>query len=400
MRPPELPAESGHKLADNVMQFVRTLRAAGLPIGPGRALEAIRAVEATGLARRDDFYWTLHSVLVNRRDQFPLFDQAFHLFWKDPQLLEKMMGLMLPRLDLPQEEDFAPENRVAERLREALLPRAARDLPPQKDAPSDVEIDASMTFSDRERLQTIDFESMTQAELAAARRAIARLRLPIPRVPVRRSRPDPRGARIDMRATLRATLRAGHGAILLKRKSRRRRPPPLVVLCDISGSMERYSRMMLHFVHALTNDRDRVSTFVFGTRLTNITRQLRQRDVDLALVKVAKAVADWSGGTRIGETLHEFNRRWSRRVAHGGPILLLISDGLDQAAGEGLGREMERLHKSVRRLVWLNPLLRYDAFEPKSKGIQAMLPHVDEFRPVHNLKSLAALAAALEGEPA
>ena len=193
-----------------------------------------------------------------------------------------------------------------------------------------------------------------------------------------------------MRATLRAALRSG-GLIELKRKSRRRRPPPLVVLCDISGSMSRYSRVFLHFMHSITNDRDRVFTFVFGTRLTNITRYLRYRDVDLALDRVAEAVIDWSGGTRIGHSVAEFNQLWSRRVLGQGAVVLLITDGLDRDAGTGLAHEMDRLHRSCRRLIWLNPLLRYEGFEPRSLGMKAMLPYVDEFRPVHNLESLETL---------
>jgi hypothetical protein len=190
-------------------------------------------------------------------------------------------------------------------------------------------------------------------------------------------------------------LRSGGGIIPLQRRRRRRRNPPLVVLCDISGSMSRYSRMILHFLHAVTNDRDRVFTFLFGTRLTNVTRYLRYKDVDEALDRCTEAVEDWSGGTRIGHTLHEFNMRWSRRVLSQGAVVLLITDGLDRDAAEGLGPEIERLHKSCRRLIWLNPLLRYDRYEAKSLGARALLPHVDEFRPVHNLESLGQLADAL-----
>jgi len=386
-------AFSGGRLADNIMHFVRSLRAAGLPIGPGRTIEALRAVEAVGLGRRDDFYWALHAVLVNRREQREIFNQAFHIFWRDPQLLEKMMSLLLPRLT----SDEAPPNaleEVSQRVKDALAP-APVATNENAEAIEQIEFDASLTFSDRERLQSMDFEDMNAEEQAAAKRAIARLRLPIEKVKTRRSRLDPRGRRVDMRNSLRASLRMGGAVIPIARRALRTRHPPLVVLCDISGSMERYSRMLLHFVHALTNDRDRVHTFLFGTRLTNITRHLRHKDVDVAIGKVTAAAEDWSGGTRIGKTLADFNRLWSRRVMGQGPLVLLISDGLDQSAGEGLAEEMARLHRSCRRLVWLNPLLRFDGFEPKSKGIQAMLPHVDEFRPVHNLKSLEQLAAVL-----
>ncbi|MBT5415443.1 MAG: VWA domain-containing protein, partial [Rhodospirillaceae bacterium] len=205
----------------------------------------------------------------------------------------------------------------------------------------------------------------------------------------------PSASRIDMRASLRASLRSGGAEIPLHRRRPRRRRPPLVILCDISGSMSRYSRMMIHFLHAVTNDRDRVHTFVFGTRLTSITRHLRLRDVDEALEKVGGSVQDWDGGTRIGHCLHEFNAVWSRRVLGQGAVVLLITDGLDRDAGEGLEGEIERLHKSCRRLIWLNPLLRYDEFQPKSLGMRAILPHVDDFRSIHNLESLEHLAAAL-----
>jgi uncharacterized protein with von Willebrand factor type A (vWA) domain len=198
-----------------------------------------------------------------------------------------------------------------------------------------------------------------------------------------------------LRATLRASLRGNADIIALRRRSYRRRHPPLVVLCDISGSMSRYSRMFLHFLHAITSDRDRVHSFVFGTRLTNITRQLRHRDVDIALGEISRTVADWSGGTRIGATLKEFNQRWSRRVLGQNAVVMLISDGLDRDAGADLTEQMERLHKSCHHFIWLNPLLRFEDFEPRAAGVRLMLPHVDAFLPAHNIDSLTALARSL-----
>jgi uncharacterized protein with von Willebrand factor type A (vWA) domain len=236
---------------------------------------------------------------------------------------------------------------------------------------------------------------MSAAELAEARRMIGELRLPLPVVRTRRFHADPSGARIDLRRSLRESLREGGDVIPLVRAAPRELHPPLVVLCDVSGSMNPYSRMFLHFLHAITNDRDRVSVFVFGTRLTNITRQLRHRDVDVAMAKVSAAIQDWSGGTRIGASLRDFNYHWSRRVLGQNACVLLVSDGLDREAGEGLGEEMERLAKSCRRLIWLNPLLRYEKFEARPAGVRAMLPHVDLFLPVHNLKTLIDLAGAL-----
>jgi uncharacterized protein with von Willebrand factor type A (vWA) domain len=391
----DAPIEGG-RLVENIMHFARTLRAAGLPVGPGKVLTAIRAVQAVGVRSREDFYWALHAVFVNRRDQKELFDQAFHVFWRNPKILERMMGLLLPQVrPVPgheQEDSAELSRRLAEALRGDRPGDAER---PHEREEDEVEIDAVLTYSDREVLRTMDFEKMSVAEIARAKAAIAAMRLPIMELPTRRFQPAPGGRRADLRATLRAALRSGGDTIPLRWKTRRRRHPPLVILCDVSGSMSRYSRMLLHFMHTITNDRDRVHTFVFGTRLTNITRYLQQKDVDVALEKVAEAVLDWSGGTRIGACLHEFNARWSRRVLGQGAVVLFISDGLDRDNAEGLSAEIVRLHKSCRRLIWLNPLLRYEGYEPKSMGAQVIMPHVDDFRSVHNLESLAQLTEVL-----
>ncbi|MEQ8344813.1 MAG: VWA domain-containing protein [Sneathiellaceae bacterium] len=408
MSPPPAPPDSGtaaaapaageghDRFAENILHFGRVLRRAGLPVGTGRILDAIRAVEVAGIQSRHDFYWTLHAVFVSRREHREIFDQAFHVFWRNPKILERMMGMLLPRTEGEASDPEQRKREVARRLAEALYPnRGEDDRTAEQDAEDELEIDASFTYSARERLQEMDFESMSGEELAQAKQAIARLRLPIMEVPTRRFRLDPNGPRIDMRATLRGSLRSGGGSIPLKRKRRLTRHPPLVVLCDISGSMSQYSRMFLHFLHALTNDRDRVHTFLFGTRLTNVTRYLRNKDVDAALGQIGSNVADWSGGTRIGHTLEEFNRLWSRRVLSQGAVVLFISDGLDRDAAVGLEEQIDRLHRSCRRLIWLNPLLRWDGFEPRSAGIRSLLPHVDEFRPMHNLDSLTDLAGAL-----
>ena len=387
-------SESG-RIAGNLMRFARVLRKAGLPVGPGRMLEAIGAVEAVGMENREDFYWTLHAVFVNRQDQRELFDQAFHIFWRNPRLLQRMAGLTIPA---PMDEQPAGHDEISRRVAEAMTDTADAPQNNGEEGEGETEFDASLTWSRGEVLTSRDFEKMSTAEMREARKAIARMRLPIMDVPTRRWRPDPAGARADMRASLRAAMRGGGDIIPLRKRKQQRRHPPLVILCDISGSMEVYSRMFLQFMHAITSDRDRVHTFLFGTRLTNITRHLRHRDVDLALDRVSGAVQDWAGGTRIGQCLHDFNRDWSRRVLGQGAVLLLISDGLDRDAGAGLGAEMQRLHMSCRRLIWLNPLLRYDAFEPRSLGVRAIMPHVDEFRPVHNLDSLKTLTEVL-GQP-
>ncbi len=374
------------------------MRAAGLPVGTGHALRALEAVETVGLGRRSDLYWTLFAVLVNRRDQQPIFDQCFHVFWRDPKILERMMQLLLPQLETEQP---AEREEISRRVGEALgpdrLPGRGEAEEEQEKEP-EIELDAVLTWSAKEQLASKDFEQMSADELEAARKAIARLRLPIAEVRTRRFEPVARAPRIDLRRTLRRSLRGGAATIDLVRRRPRTRHPPLVILCDISGSMARYSRMLLLFMHTLATDRDRVASFLFGTRLTNITRHLRFRDVDQALGKVGEVVLDWSGGTRIGSCLAEFNRTWSRRVLGQGAVVLLITDGLDRDAGEGLAAEMERLHKSCRRLIWLNPLLRYDAYQPISAGARAMIRHVDELRSAHNLESLEELTRLLSVE--
>lgn len=375
------------RLAENIVHFARILRRAGLHVGPRQVLDAVEAVETAGIGRREDFYWTLRATLIKRHEEHEIFDQAFHVFWRNPKLLDKMMSLMLPQTEVPSGES---EEEKSRRLAEALFGETAL----HREEEGEIETDRSETFSGEEVLREKDFEKMSLAELAEAKTAIARLRLRMDEVRTRRTRPAANGPLIDMRATLRATLRSG-GVIPLKRRSPRRRSPPLVVLCDISGSMSAYARIFLHFLHALTNDRDRVHVFLFGTRLTHVTRELKHRDVDEALARVAARVEDWDGGTRIGETLRRFNVDWARRVLGQGATVLLVTDGLDRDAGEGVAPEIARLHRSARRLIWLNPLLRYARFEPKALGVKALLPHVDEFRLVHNIASLAALADAL-----
>jgi uncharacterized protein with von Willebrand factor type A (vWA) domain len=383
------------RLAENVLHFVRLLRNTGLPLGPAKVLDALSAVEAVGLDNRSDFRAALASVLVSRYEHLALFDQAFELFWRDPKLLEKMLAALLPKVHARTGER-KPEPELPARLAQALLPIGK---PNAETDQREVDFDAALTFSSREVLQKRDFATMTTDELAQVRAMLARLRLPLPRIAVRRTIPAQRGRAVDLRATMRRMTGPAGAVAPLSRRTRRKVPPPLVVLCDISGSMDRYARMLLQFLHAIANDRHRVHVLTFGTQLTNITRHLKHRDVDVALAKVTEAVADWSGGTRIGASLATFNRRWSRRLLGQNAVVLLISDGLDADAGAGLGFEIERLAKSCARLVWLNPLLRYAGFEARPAGIRAMLPHVDDFLPVHNLQSLTDLAAALSLAP-
>ena len=381
-------APSG-KLATNIMHFARVLREAGLPVGPSAVLDAIDAAQAGTLREREDFYWTLHAIFVKRREQREIFAQAFQVFWKKPKMLEQLMQLMYHQI--ARKADAKPKQAGFKRLAEAMFDKAhMKTLPAQK---NDVlELDATFTASMDEVLRAKDFEQMSVAEQGQAKAAIAKLRMHRIEVPTRRFQPSGAGARIDMRRSLRESLR---GALTLHRKERRWREPPLVVLCDISGSCSNYSRIFLHFLHALSNDRARVTVFLFGTRLTNVTRDLQRRDVDEAVARVSSHVQDWSGGTRIGTALHEFNFKWGRRVLASGAHVLLMTDGLDREDVSVLRDEMQWLRRSAKRIVWLNPLLRFDGFEAKAGGIRAMMPFVDEFRPVHSLDSLSDLAATL-----
>jgi uncharacterized protein len=388
------------KLPANITHFARALRKSGIPIGTGRIIDAIHAVEAAGFTKRGDFYWTLHACFVSRPEQRSVFDQVFRLFWRDPQYLEHMMSLLIPAVRGVQEDRKA--DAAERRAAEALLDGAQGNLPPPVEPEgeaSQIDIDATSTMSQQERLKSLDFEQMTTAEVAQAKRMLARLSLPVQPLKSRRNIAAQAGAQIDLRRTLRASLRQGGEVTQLARKTPAIRWPNLVVICDISGSMSQYSRMVLHFLHAVANRKGqgwaRVHGFTFGTRLTNITRHLRNRDVDAALARAGQEAQDWAGGTRIGACLHAFNRDWGRRVLGQGAVVLLITDGLDRDDAGQLSREMERLHLSARRLIWLNPLLRWDGFAAKATGIRAMLPHVDSFRSSHSIASLEDLALAI-----
>ncbi|MFL5097027.1 MAG: vWA domain-containing protein, partial [Xanthobacteraceae bacterium] len=375
------------RLAENILYFARALRAAGIPVGPGAVLDALAAVQAARIGTREDFYWTLHAVFVKRHEHSVLFDQAFRIFFRRRGLLEQLLAITMPQIAVPREQEKPP----LQRIQEALFSGAAE----RREEKPEIEVDARLTVSDREVLQKKDFGQMSAAEIAAAKEAIRKLVLPLDERRTRRLTPDRHGHIIDIRRTLRASMKAGGAFIDLKYLGPKTKAPPIVALLDISGSMSQYTRVFLHFLHALTENRKHVSTFLFGTRLTNVTRALKERDADEALAACSVNVADWSGGTRIASSLHAFNKLWGRRVLGEGAVVLMITDGLERDGDETLAFEIDRLHRSCRRLIWLNPLLRFDRFEAKARGIRTMLPHVDEFRAIHNLDSMAALVAAL-----
>jgi len=380
------------RLATNIVYFARALRAAGLPVGPGAVLDALSAVQAAGVGTREDFYWTLHAVFVKRHEHSLLFDQAFRMFFRKRAYLDKLLAMLSPQA--PAAAPEAPEA-GASRVQDALFAGMNEKLPPEE---REIELDMRLTVSDREVLQKKDFAQMSAAEIAQAKAAIKRLVLSLDEVKTRRLAPNRRGHIIDMRRTLRSSMKAGGALIDLKYLGPRTRQPPIVALLDISGSMGQYTRLFLHFLHAVTDARRRVYSFLFGTRLTNVTRALKSKDPDEALAQCSASVVDWSGGTRIATSLCEFNKRWARRVLTQGAIVLLITDGLERDPDDRLEFEIDRLHRSSRRLIWLNPLLRFEGFEAKARGVRTILPHVDEFRPIHNLDSIAELCRALSAE--
>ena len=380
------------KLFANIIFFTRILRDAGISIGLTQIIDCLKSVTLIGLSVREDFYWALFSCLIKNRNDKELFDQAFYIFWKDPKILEKFSSLTLPNLS-DNEFSNLDDKAMSRRLNEALY--AKHGAEPRTEEKPEAELDASLTWSAVEELNKKDFEKMSVNEIDLAIKEIRKLKLPIPELTSRRFKFSHNGKYVDMKQTMRSSFRSGFDLLPLMKRDKVKNKPPLVALCDISGSMESYSRMLLHFLHAVTNDRDRVHTFLFGTRLTNVTHHLKYKDVDEALEKVGAVASDWAGGTKIGQSLLEFNKIWSRRVLSQGALVILITDGLDRDEGSGLSGAIQRLQMSCRHLLWLNPLLRYDQFEPKSIGIRTMLPHVDDFRSIHNIASIKDLSEVL-----
>ena len=381
------------QITSHVVRFGRVLRRAGLQVGTGQIMDALRALEILGVQRREDVYQAFYSIFVMRHEQVGLFDQAFYLFWRAPSRLPQMMGLILPAIDLPRGGQPKQSLRVRQALAEQQKQEGLKE--PKKGNADKEAVDLVLTYSPSEVLRQKDFAAFSAAEIALAKKFLRDLTLPLNQRQTRRFRSDDRGDRLDLRATIRKSLRNHGEAIVLGRRSVRSRPRNVAILCDISGSMERYSRMLSHFMHSMTSGPHAVETFVFGTRLTRITRMLRQRDVDDALTEISQVVNDWSGGTRIGESIKEFNYIWARRVLRSGAVVMIISDGWDRGEVQLLEREMGRLARSCHKLIWLNPLLGYADYEPLTRGIKAALPHVDHFLPVHNLESIEQLAKVL-----
>lgn len=388
-----LPERDG-RLVENVVHFCRALRKAGVRVGTAQLETAIEAVSISGFTNRTDFYYTLRSSLIAHQQNLEVFHQVFSLFWRDPDFLQKMMFQLSPTL----KDDSAPADKSAAQRRatDALGNKQDNRQRPQK---QEVVKDAVFTISEQDVVRSKDFDQMTAEELREAEKTIQTLSFNGPKLTSRRQRPDPQGQITDIRGTLKTALRSGGEIRQIAHKSCRPKLANLVVICDISGSMSVYSKMIMRFLHALTHAPVRqwahISTFTFGTRLTNVTRALHQRDPDIALSGIGRAATDWEGGTIIGSTLKQFNREWSRRVLSRNAVVLFISDGLERGDTDLLTTEIARLRLFCRQLVWLNPLLRWEGFSPQASGIRAILPHIDSLRACHSLDQLADLADAL-----
>ncbi|SPR98889.1 carbon monoxide dehydrogenase accessory protein; may be involved in the addition of the Cu-ion to CoxL [Cupriavidus taiwanensis] len=383
-------------LARNVTHFMRLLRDGGFALSPAHAVDALTALRLVDIGQRDEVRAALAALVLSGPDQRPLFDAAFDLFWRDPDWEGKLRALLLPRVDAG-----APPPKRSNRLADALAARQPEM--PSRPAQTEAErIHVPLTFSDQERLAQRDFETLTAQEWRALQHLVRTRRARLALQRTRRLRAATCGTHADLRASARLAVRQHGEWLRWKFRKHAERKPPLVLLLDISGSMSQYSRAVLYFCHALMQSRERLQVFLFGTRLTNITRSLRERDPDEAVAVITGQVRDWAGGTRIGAALASFNRHWARRTLSGRATVLLVTDGLDHEQIDLLGEEMARLRRFAHRIVWLNPLLRYPGFAPQARGVQAILPHVDALRPAHNLDSLLALETLLSdhGGPA
>ena len=376
----------GHILP-NLLRFVEMLRRLGLDVGSGNVLDLVRALAHVEIGRRGEFYQTARSIFVHRKQDIPLFDEAFQVFWRKPATGSTGMDL----------RSMGEQRRFRKPQVSAGGDNEPDDLLSGEGNPDDdsvQRIDLTRTYSAQEVLRQKDFADFNGREMAEAQRMMAALQWDLGRRLTRRMVPGD-GGQLDLRRTVRRNLKYGGELLELASKKPKARPRSLVLICDVSGSMERYTRMFLHFIHTIALGQERLEAFLFATRLTRITRHLRYRSIDQAIDEVAKAVPDWAGGTRIGEAVKTFNYQWLRRVLRGQSVVLIISDGWDRGDPELLSRETSRLQRSCHRLIWLNPLLGSPDYQPLTVGMQAALPYVDDFLPVHNLTSLEALASRL-----
>ena len=386
---------SDNKLLDNILFFSRVLRATGINVSTGQVINTLNAVKFVGIENRKDLYYTLKTGLINDNSNFYIFDQTFNILFKENKNLSQINEQFSEKFGSSDNEDIKRENNTSNRVLDALFSNFNYQNKDTKVPDEEISINEKLSYSFNEKLNQLDFESMSNSEILSAKIAISKFTIQSKKIKSRRLIPNESGKYIDPRRSFKKSIKNGTSSILIKYKSNKYEASPLIILCDISGSMSSYSRMFLHFIHALTEKRKNVFTFLFGTRLTNISRYLKYYDIDVALDNVSKKVLDWSGGTRIGECIRDYNKNWSKRVENGNSIILIITDGLDRGSSHKLEKEMQRLKKTCYKIIWLNPLLRYKKYEALASGAAAMLPYVDEMRKIHNLNSMQEFTESL-----
>ena len=370
------------KLLDNIVRFIRLLRKSGLSIGTEASINVLEAVKSLRIGTRDEFYWALHTTLITKNEDTELFDQSFYLFWQNPKIMEQMFNLLLPQIG----KQSAPKNKN-KRLKRLEDNISKKPLDTDISKREEINFDSEMTWSDKSMIKSKDFKMMSLEEIKNAQKQIKKLLSHFKKYKSRRWYKKEDGLRISQKDTIKKSIK-NNSLISLVYKTQIKKNKPLVILIDISGSMENYSRIMLFFSHLLINIHKNVEVFIFGTELTRITKFLQNNDIDFALDKIGKLVTDWSAGTKIASSFAEFNQKWSRRILAQNQTLILISDGLDRDNEKNLEFEVKRLSLFTSRFIWLNPLLRYSKFQAKVKSIKIILKYVNEFIPIHNIDSI------------
>ena len=370
------------KLLENILRFIRLLRNSGIKIGNQSSIDALNSIKILKIGNRNEFYWALHSNLIYRNEDTEIFDQCFHLFWQNPKILQQMFNLLLPQIGTQK----APTTNKKQLKRISdNIQKQNKDVNIEKK--EEIIFDSQMSWSNKSALNTKDFEMMSLEEIHQAEKEIKKFLIKSKTQISRRWKKNDQSTKISTKYTIKKSVK-NNGIIHLAFKERIKKFRPVVILIDISGSMESYSRMMLFLSHILIQQYKDIEVFTFGTKLTRITNFLKNKDVDLSLDKVGKFVNDWAAGTKITSSIKDFNFNWSRRLLTQNQTLLLITDGLERDDSQNLDFEINRLSLFANNIIWLNPLLRYKKFEPKVNSIKTILRHVDKHVPIHNLNSI------------
>ena len=370
------------KLLDNILRFIRLLRKSGVKIGNQSSIDALKGIKILKIGSRKEFYWSLHTTLINRNEDKEIFDQCFYLFWQNPKIMEQVFNLLIPQIGTQK----SPENpkKQLKRISENL---GKKNIDLEKNQKDEIIFDSQMSWSNKSSINSKDFEMMSLSELKEAEEVIKKLLIKSKNQLTRRWKSKDNGIKISYKNTIKKSIQ-NNGIIKLGYRSQLKKSKSLVILIDISGSMESYSRIMLFFSHLLMQQQNDIEVFTFGTSLTRITRLLKNKDIDFSLNKIGNFVTDWAAGTKITSSINDFNLNWSRRILTQNQSLILISDGLERDQTKNLDFEINRLSMFAKNIIWLNPLLRYEKFEPKVASIKTILKYVNKIVPIHNINSI------------